>query len=224
MQGGWVESCGLLVLHSREWFVILLFLKHIFTYILITALDMNIYIILYYSIDVVMTLLVDLFKWYICARWKIPLIIFVCLIILRNTNFKQGQCISGVFNFHIVEAGHEEIKTQSFNWIYSESGTRSWLYQEDESYSEGNICFYALWLQLVKLKWYQNCTLCIRIYQCLMLYNATNIELTHWPGKDMTVISKVKFSNLFYRMVAWASRWKLLSGECHITSLIISYH
>ena len=43
------------------------------------------------------------------------------------------------------------------------------------------------------------------------------------PG-DVAIISKVWFSNLLYEIVAWTLFMKLLSGECHRTSLIINQY
>ena len=47
------------------------------------------------------------------------------------------------------------------------------------------------------------------------------MTLTHWPLEDVAVISKkVQFSNSFYRTVARAFSAKMLSDECHTTSLM----
>ena len=46
--------------------------------------------------------------------------------------------------------------------------------------------------------------------------------LTHCIHGDGGVISKVQFSNSFYKLTKWALPVKLLSGECHKTPLMIS--
>ena len=67
-----------------------------------------------------------------------------------------------------------------------------------------------------------------RIFQ-IGIYNwnhwfITSIPVfTHWPPRDVTVISKVQFWNsfyefTFYEFISWALPAKLLSGEYQITS------
>ena len=46
------------------------------------------------------------------------------------------------------------------------------------------------------------------------------ISLIHTSLGDVAVISIIQFSNKSYRIVAWAVIWKLLSGDCHRTSII----
>ena len=48
--------------------------------------------------------------------------------------------------------------------------------------------------------------------------------LTHWSLGDVAVDLKVEFLYSLYRRVAWALSVKLLSGECHRTSLLRSHH
>ena len=48
--------------------------------------------------------------------------------------------------------------------------------------------------------------------------------LTHWPLGDVAVILIEKISNSLYRMVARILAMKLLSGEWHWISVMISQH
>ena len=50
------------------------------------------------------------------------------------------------------------------------------------------------------------------------------IQLTHWTQGNVAVILKVYFSNSFDGLVSWGVLLKLLSGECHWISLMISEH
>ena len=49
-------------------------------------------------------------------------------------------------------------------------------------------------------------------------------QLTHWHLGDVAVILKVWFSNSLHRIIALALTAKLLPGEYHRTSLMISPH
>ena len=61
------------------------------------------------------------------------------------------------------------------------------------------------------------------VYDVLSHITCIQLEgwlVTHWPLGDVAVISKVWFSNSLCRIVASTLTVKLLSSECHRTSLI----
>ena len=66
----------------------------------------------------------------------------------------------------------------------------------------------------------------VNILFCFVFYSGAYITdiSTRWPLGDVAVILKEYFSNSLYRTVAWALAVKLLSDECHRTSLMRSQH
>ena len=59
---------------------------------------------------------------------------------------------------------------------------------------------------------------------CCRVAEVLSDILTYCPLGDVELILKVWFSKSLYRIVAWVLAVKLLSAECHKTSLMISQH
>ena len=57
--------------------------------------------------------------------------------------------------------------------------------------------------------------------RCYILFSAFT---THWSLRNMSGILKVQFSIVSYIILAWTLAEKLLTDECHRTSLMRSWH